>query len=58
MSTHKYMDKICIVAIILALIVTVIFMNAKDLGIKSVKKTLGYEDRLFDDSRVHTFYFR
>lgn len=54
MSTHKYMDKICIIAIILALLVTVTFVNGKSLGIKSVKKTLGYEDRLFDDSRVHT----
>lgn len=54
MSTHKYMDKICITAIILALLITVIFVNGKSLGLKPVQRTLGYEDRLFDDSRVHT----
>lgn len=53
MSTHKCMDKICIAAILLALIVTVIFMNGKKIGIVSAKKTSGYEDRLFDNSRVH-----
>lgn len=53
MSTHKCMDKICIAAILLALIVTVIFMNGKNIGIVSATKTSAYEDRLFDNSRVH-----
>ncbi|MBQ3785827.1 MAG: carbohydrate-binding domain-containing protein, partial [Lachnospiraceae bacterium] len=36
MSTHKNIDKICIVVIILALILTVLFMNGKSLGLIAV----------------------
>lgn len=53
MSTHKYMDKICIVAMLIAIFITLFFMNGKHLGIKSTQRTIGYENKLFDDSRVH-----
>ncbi len=54
MSTHKHIDKICCVAVALALIITVLFMNGKSLGIVSSGKSLGYENRLFATDRVHT----
>ena len=54
MSTHKYIDKICCVAVVLSLIVTVLFMNAKSFGVSEASKAKGYETRLFDTSTVHT----
>ncbi len=54
MSTHKHIDKICCVAVTLALVITVLFMNGKSLGIVSAGKSLGYENRLFATDRVHT----
>lgn len=54
MSTHKHIDKICSVAVVLALVITVLFMNGKLLGIISAGKTMGYENRLFSTDRVHT----
>ena len=54
MSTHKHIDKICCVAIVLALILTVIFMNGQSLGIVSAGKKMGYENRLFSTDKVHT----
>ncbi len=54
MSTHKHIDKICCVAVALALVITVLFMNGKSLGIVSAGKSMGYENRLFATDRVHT----
>lgn len=54
MSTHKHIDKICCVAVALALVITVLFMNGKSLEIVSAGKSLGYENRLFATDRVHT----
>lgn len=54
MSTHKYIDKICCVAVVLSLIFTVLFMNAKSFGVAESSKVKGYEARLFDTSTVHT----
>lgn len=54
MSTHKYMDKICCLALLLALVVTGVFLNAPSLGIQAASTDQGYESRLFDTSRVHT----
>ena len=54
MSTHKYINKICCVGLIITLICTLVFMNADKLGIKQASTSMGYEDRLFDTSRVHT----
>ncbi|MCR5586060.1 MAG: carbohydrate-binding domain-containing protein [Lachnospiraceae bacterium] len=36
MSTHKYIDRICIIITILALVITVLFINGKDLGLTAV----------------------
>ncbi len=54
MSTHTFIDKICCVAIVLALIVTIVFMNGERLGIQATSTAAGYESRLFDTSTVHT----
>ncbi len=54
MSTHKYIDEICCVIVVLSLILTVLFMNAKSFGVGETSRVKGYEARLFDTSTVHT----
>ena len=54
MSTHKHIDKICLVAVILSFLLCIAFMNGEVLGIQAASKVMGYENRLFDTSRVHT----
>ena len=54
MSTHKHFDKICCVVLALTLVLTVLFMNAESLGVQAADKVMGYENRLFDRTRVHT----
>jgi spore coat protein CotH len=54
MSTSKRIDRICIAALALVLLVTVLFMNAEKFGVQAVNATVGYESRLFDTSTVHT----
>lgn len=55
MSTHKHIDRICAVVTALALVISVLLMNAESLGISVKASAMGYETRLFDTSRVHTF---
>ncbi len=54
MSTSRHFDKICLAVISVTLVITVLFMNGAALGIKSAVKVMGYESRLFDNSRVHS----
>lgn len=54
MSTHKHFDKICCVVLAFTLILTALFMNAEYFGIQVQSSQMGYENRLFDTSRVHT----
>ena len=54
MSTSKAIDRICIIAVVLALLISVLFMNGPAFGIQAQAKAMGYEDRLFDTSKVHT----
>ena len=54
MSTQKSINRICVAAIVLGLIVTILFMNGAALGIQAADRTMGYESRLFDTSKVHT----
>ena len=54
MSTSKNIDRICIIAVVVALLISILFMNGSAFGIQAQAKTMGYEDRLFDTSRVHT----
>ena len=54
MSTHKHIDRICVVITLLALLITGLFMNGEALGLSAAERTMGYEKTLFDTSRVHT----
>ncbi len=55
MSTHKSIDKICVIAVVLTLIAGVLFCSGNYFGIESSARNIGYENRLFDNSKVHTF---
>ena len=54
MSTHKHFDKICCVALVLTLLITVLFMNGENLGLQKASTVMKYESTLFDSSKVHT----
>jgi len=54
MSTHKNIDRVCVVIIVLCLLMTILFMNGQALGLQSAARSMGYEETLFDTSRVHT----
>jgi len=54
MSTHRHIDKICLAGAILSLVLMLVFLNGEALGIQAADKVMGYEQRLFDTSRVHT----
>lgn len=54
MSTSKHIDKICCGILAVALILTVLFMNAGNLGVQAMSVAVGYASRLFDTSTVHT----
>ncbi|MBQ8567756.1 MAG: CotH kinase family protein [Oscillospiraceae bacterium] len=54
MSHHKYTDIICIAVMIICIIISVIFMNSELFGIEAAANTMGYENRIFDTSKVHT----
>ncbi|MBR5090732.1 MAG: CotH kinase family protein [Ruminiclostridium sp.] len=54
MSTSRIIDRICIIAIVLTVAVSILFCNAEAFGMQRAERKVGYEDRLFDNSRVHT----
>lgn len=54
MAAHKKIDRICCAVVILSLILTILFMNGAAFGLQASAKTLGYETRLFDTTKVHT----
>ena len=54
MSGSKHFDKIAWTVTALILIVTILFMNGGALGLEIMAHTMGYENRLFDNTRVHT----
>ena len=54
MSTHKHIDRICVAVTLLALLITVAFMNGEALGLSASARSPAYESTLFDTSRVHT----
>ena len=54
MSGSKHFDKIAWIVTALMLVVTILFMNGGALGLEVMAHTLGYENRLFDNTRVHT----
>ena len=54
MAANRHVDKIVYIAVALAVILTLIMMNAEAFGITSNIRDPGYKKILFDDSRVHT----
>jgi len=54
MSAHKSIDKICVIVTVITLVIAVLFCNGQALGIEKSAHAIGYENRLFDRSRVHT----
>ena len=54
MSHSKYFDRIAWGVTAVILIITILFMNGAALGITAATSYMGYEDRLFDDTYVHT----
>lgn len=54
MSTHKHIDRICVAVTLLALLITVLFMNGEALGLSASARSPAYGSTLFDTSRVHT----
>ncbi len=54
MSTAKHVNAICIAAAIAAVLLMLLMLNADKLGIRPASSALGYPDKLFDTSTVHT----
>ncbi len=54
MSISKHFDKVAWTVTALMLVVTILFMNGGALGLEVIAHTMGYENRLFDNTRVHT----
>ncbi len=54
MSTSRHMDKICLAAVAAALIIVAVLLGTAGSGSAAAVRTMGYEERLFDPSRVHT----
>lgn len=54
MSTHKHFDKICCVVLAFTLIFTIVFMNAEAFGIHKKSNVMGYENKIFNTSTVHS----
>ena len=55
MSSDKKIDKICVAVVAFTVILALIFCNGKAFGIETQARTIGYENRLFDNTKVHTF---
>ena len=54
MSGSNYFNRIAVIVMALMLVLTILFMNGSALGIEAMTHTMGYESRLFDNTRVHT----
>lgn len=54
MSGSKYFERIAVIVTVLTLMITIVLMNGTAFGIRAQARTMGYEDRLFDNTRVHT----
>ena len=54
MASSKHFNKIAWAVTALILAVAILLMNGGNLGLEVKAHTMGYEDRLFDNTRVHT----
>lgn len=54
MSAHKSIDKICVIITALTLVTAVVFCCFAAAGGAVTVRAIGYENRIFDRSKVHT----
>ena len=54
MLKHRHIDKISISSIIIAVLITVLFMHGESLGLRTFQSAPGYASRLFDAEEVHS----
>ncbi len=54
MLRHKNIDRICCIALAATLLISGLFVGAAASGLIEENTAMGYETRLFDQSRVHT----
>ncbi len=54
MLRHKHTDRICCMVLACTLLITCLYMGAAAGGLLEGAGAMGYESRLFDQSRVHT----
>lgn len=54
MSGSKYFERVAWSITALVLAVTILFMNGNWIGIAAMERTMGYESRLFDATKVHS----
>ncbi len=54
MLRHKNIDRVCCIVLALTLLISTLFVGAAATGLITEDTTIGYENRLFDQSRVHT----
>lgn len=54
MSGSKHFDRIAVIVMALMLVLTILFMNGAALGIEAMAHTMEYENRLFDNTKVHS----
>ncbi len=54
MLRHKKIDRVCCIVLALTLLLSILFVGAAESGLITEDTVIGYETRLFDQSRVHT----
>ena len=54
MSTHKHINKICVVAILFSILLSFFMIYLSGSGSIEPGTIMGYESRLFDTTKVHT----
>ena len=54
MATSKNLERVCAIVLIVSLLASAGLVYVKASGGLQVERTMGYESRLFDTSRVHT----
>ncbi|MBR5468224.1 MAG: CotH kinase family protein [Firmicutes bacterium] len=54
MSGNKHFEKIAWIVTALMVLITILFINGGAFGLKVTEYVLGYEKRLFDNTRIHT----
>ena len=54
MLRHKNIERVCLYALAVMLLITILFLALASAGVIDDDTGMGYEARLFDQSRVHT----